>query len=72
MPERFGKCYLENMVFQMVREVHSENLYQEDEAPWASLVQSLTADCADIKACFTQLANALDIKMGASSRPSMQ
>lgn len=69
--DAFGKCYLENMAFQMVREVHSERLYQEDNAPWAKLIQSLPMDCAEINESFTFLANSLDIQLGASSQLSL-
>lgn len=64
--DSFAECYLENMVFQMVREVHSEPLYCEANAPWAHLIDALPDNCAEIKACFNQLANDLGMKPSAS------
>lgn len=68
--DAFGASYLENMAFQMVREVHSENLYQKDNAPWMDLVQSIPVDCSEIKDCLINLANSLGIKLSLSSQPS--
>lgn len=57
--DAFGKCYLENMVFQMVREAHAEALYTEDTAPWARLIQDIPDALEAVRKSLDSLANAL-------------
>ncbi len=47
--DEYGKLYLENLAFQMVREVHSEALYDKTNKPWERLIEEIPDSLAAFK-----------------------
>lgn len=64
----YGQIYLENLVFQMVREVHSEALYEKETSPWINLISELP-DNLDCKKPLEIIATHLNFNMSPKAVP---
>lgn len=67
--DNYGKAYLENLVFQMVREVHSEALYEQGAEPWGRLIFEIPSNLA-CKEHLENLAMQLAFSNMQSSNPN--
>lgn len=61
--DEYGQTYLENLAFQMVREVHSEHLYSEENAPWSQLIKEIPDELNAVKSSLISLAEKLNLNL---------